>query len=195
VSQADEEARPVPDPAWVASVLDRLAATALVGDQPECVTHDEFRRLREYLAMDVLHRPRLTGAVAGMVGHQHPVTRTVIRPGDRFPVQIAKYVKHVLDDGEWDPDHTELHAYLGDLVRAVQDERSDVYLELDAGEWKVTFGHEGPADPESGETPYTVVSFLPEKGLWLTGFRPDRGRAYVSSRGAAQQGRWIRTHR
>lgn len=195
MSQDDEGTQVDLDASWVADVVDRLASTSQVGYEAGSVSPSAFRRLCEYLANDLLVVPRLTRAVEGMAGHRHPLTAAVIRPGDLLPVQIAKYVKHALDDGEWDPDVTDLHSYLWELAETVSHDGSDVYLELDAGHWKLTFGRDWPADAEGEELAYTVVSFLPVKGLWLTGFRPDRGRAYISARGADHQGRWIKVQR
>jgi hypothetical protein len=180
---------------WVESVVERLTTSARVSDTPGYVTLSEFRLLRQCLAQDVLLRPRLTRAIEGVAGHRHPESRAIIRPGDLVPVQVAKYAKHVLDDGEWDPERTDLQKYLTSLAATVLDEHGDVYQERDGEHWKLTFGRDEPPDGNAEIGIYTVVSFLPVKGLWLTGFRPDRGRSYVSARGAVHQGRWIRVQR
>jgi hypothetical protein len=176
---------------WVVAIVARLAATSSVSNDPGDVSPSELQRLRVYLATHVLLTPRRTWADGSIAGHRHPETGQPIRLRDPLTVQVAKYVKHVFDEGEWDPDSTGLSDYLNELSDVVLDEQSELYLEDDAGHWKLTFGRYSPASIDDEIEPYTVVSFIPVKGLWLTGFRPERGRAYVTARGSGHSGRWI----
>lgn len=177
------------DADWIRSLVDRLAATSRVSDRPGDVSLAELRRLRQHLAIIVLRIPRLARADESVAGHRLSRTTRPIQFGEPVAVQIAKFVKHVINDAEWNPETTSLERYLADLAAVVLDEGSDLYLEEDANNWKLTFGRRSTDEDE--EVTYTVVSFIPLKGLWLTGFRPERGRSYVSERGSANLGRWI----
>jgi hypothetical protein len=177
---------------WILAIVARLAVTSSVSNDPGDVSPSELRRLCVHLARSVLVTPRRAWADGSVAGHRHPERGQLMHLHDPISVQAAKYVKHVLDDGEWDADTTSLSDYLAELSEVVLDSQSDLYLEQDAGHWKLTFGRYSAVEAEDEGEPYTVVSFIPAKGLWLSGFRPERGRSYVASRGVVHDGRWIR---
>lgn len=166
------------------------AIAALVQDLGESgrgATADELLWLRSYLAGHVLRRPSLTrdDELTGL-----PWRGRIFAPGDLLPRAEAKFLKHVVDRREW-PDGTTLEAFMSSLERAVRNP-SGVYLERDAGDWKLTCVARSGRRRGGGGGSHIVVVFMPAKGLWVTGYQPAGGLRQIERSGRLAGGRWLR---
>jgi hypothetical protein len=150
---------------------DAPAIQALVhalGATERIATADEAARICTFLGERVLPR-RITARVAG------------------------KHGTHVEDNLEW-PLGTTPDEYLESLRAVTLDERSGLFLEYseDDDDWtaylvgRVPRAWRGPSGAG-----WIVVIFNADRGLWVTGFQPERGLDYVTDR----DGFWTRLPR
>lgn len=170
---------------------DGAAIAALIedfGDSGREATTEELLRLRSYLATHVLRRSSLTrdDELAGL-----PWRGRILGPGDLLPRAEAKFLKHVVDRREW-PDATTVEMFVDSLERAVRNASGGVYLERDAGDWKLTFVARSGAWRGDGGGSHIVVVFIPAKGLWVTGYQPAGGLRQIERGGKLAGGRWLR---
>jgi hypothetical protein len=98
---------------------------------------------------------------------------------------LKKYCKHVLDDLHW-PDDTSPGDYLESLRTTVLDPRSAIYLTADneAGDWTIYFVGRVRRDwrgPDGSDR--IAVLFNGERCLFITGFQPAMGDAYIERQG------------
>lgn len=153
---------------------DRAVIAALIenlGDSGRDATADELLRLRSYLATHVLRQSTLArdDELAGI-----PWRGRILAPGDLLPRADAKFLKHVVDRREW-PEGTTIEAFMDSLERTVGKVSGGVYLERDAGDWKLTFVARSGRWRGDGGGSHIVVVFLPTKGFWVTGYQPAGG--------------------
>ena len=106
---------------------------------------------------------------------------------------VTKHGTHVEDNLEW-PRGTTPEEYLESLRAIVLDERSGLFFEYseEDGDWtaylvgRVRRVWRGPSSAG-----WVVVIFNADRGLWVTGFQPERGIDYVMDR----NGLWVRSPR
>ena len=129
---------------------------------------DEVERLRRHFGEIVLPR-QVTGLVT------------------------RKYGIHVEDNEEW-PRDTTPDEYLDSLRATALDTRSGLFFEYseEENDWTIYFvGRVRRAWRGPHSRGYIVVLFNADRSLWITGFQPERGLAYVDRR----DGIWIRRPR
>ncbi len=170
------------DGAAIAAIIDDL------GESGREAPTEELLRIRSYLASHALRRPSLTrdDELAGLRWQGR-----VLVPGDLLPRAEAKFLKHVVDRREW-PDGTTVEMFMDSLERVVRNASGGVYLERDAGEWKLTFVARSGGWRGDGGGSHIVVVFIPTKGLWVTGYQPAGGLRQIERIGKLAGGRWLR---
>ena len=158
-----------------------------IGEGGRRATEEELVRARSYLATHVLRRPSLTrdDELTGL-----PWQGRILAPGDLLWRAEAKFLKHVVDRRKW-PDGTTLEAFMSSLERVVRNPSGGVYLERDAGDWKLTCVAQSGRWRGDGGGSHIVVVFMPVKGLWVTAYQPAGGLRQIERSGRLAGGRWL----
>jgi hypothetical protein len=139
-----------------------------LGTTGRIATVDEATRICRFLGESVLPR-RITARVAD------------------------KHGTHVEDNLEW-PRGTTPDEYLESLRAITLDERSGIFFEYseEDRDWTAYLvGRARRAWRGPSSAGWIVVIFNADRGLWVTGFQPERGIDYVSGR----DGFWVRSPR
>jgi hypothetical protein len=162
-----------------------------LGDSGRDATREEIRRLRTYFAEVALRRQPNFGAADDDIGGWEWSGQR-IRGGQLMERLGAKYLYHVEHELEW-PIGTTPDEYLESLERVIRNQSGGVYLDRAAdGAWRIGFVARSGRWRGAEGGPDILVTFLAERGLWLTGFQPRQGRAYVERGLGAGSMRWLR---
>jgi len=171
-----------------------VAVAALVRDLGESgrpATEGEIEQLRSYFARMALRRhPNVARVEADLGGWEWQ--GRILRGGQFMDRLAAKYLYHVEFRREW-PEGTSPEEYLASPEGVIRDQSGGISLERDEdGDWRLVFMARSGRwrGPHGGDL--IVVGFLAEEGRWLTGFQPQRGRAYVQRNQRRLGGRWLR---